>query len=86
MDHHSINRAWSLLISLSLASTAMAKLISNNTYVTYGALLVMAAAWIKARVILNEYLELKHAPFWRRGFGVALTLFMLAAAGLYLIA
>ncbi len=85
MTQKNITRAWSLLMALSLTSTAMAMLISNDTYVTYGAVLVLLAAWLKARIILGTYLELNHAPFWRRGFTAALTVFVLAAAALYLI-
>lgn len=85
MQSQTIIRAWVSLIALSLVSTGMAHLINNNSYVTYGVILVILVAWMKARIILGTYLELNHAPFWRRGFNVALTAFALAALGLYLI-
>ncbi|MBC7153389.1 MAG: nitric oxide reductase F protein [Rhodobacteraceae bacterium] len=46
--------------------------------------LILALAWLKARVILARYLGLAAAPFWRRGFEVALALFCLLLLGLYL--
>ncbi|MBA4491860.1 hypothetical protein H1S04_14065 [Paracoccus sp. S1E-3] len=49
-------------------------------------LAVLAFAGLKARIILSEYLELAEAPRILRGFTFALSLVLLAAAGLYLAA
>jgi len=38
--------------------------------------------WLKARLILGNYLGLDAAPFWRRGFETSLALFCLLLLGL----
>jgi hypothetical protein len=46
--------------------------------------LILAVAFLKARLILVRYLGLDRAPGWRRGFEGAIGAFMVLLAGLYL--
>ena len=83
-----LERAWIWLMGLSLAATAVAlgqPLLPNGATWLAG-LMVLAVAGLKARIILKDYLELAEAPQILRGFAFALSLFLLAAAGLYLAA
>lgn len=70
-------RAWLLLIALSAATTALALAGAPG-------LLILAIAWLKARLILGVYLGLDHAPSMRRGFDVVLALMLAGMGGLYL--
>lgn len=80
-------RAWTLLIAASAASTALALAVPGLTETTLMAAgaAILTLAWLKARVILSDYLGLRAAPFWRRGFGMVLALYMIGLLGLYLI-
>lgn len=74
------------LIGLSLGSTAIAALITTLTpeQRRIAGVVILFLAWAKARLILNEYLGLANAPFWRRGFGTVLGFFVLGLLALYL--
>lgn len=81
-------RAWALLIALSALATAVAVLRPANprwAVIAVGAM-ILALAWIKARVILNSYLELSAHPGPRRAFGAVLGTWALAALVLYVAA
>ena len=86
MLHDPLIRAWGWLIGLSLGSTVMAQLPlpPHLAAVTGAAILVLA--WAKARIILTRYLGLHAAPFWCRGFELALGFFCCLLLGLYLMA
>lgn len=76
-------KAWAMLLALSAASTALAA--SGFT----GAALVVPVlmlSGLKAHVILRDYLGLRVAPGWLRGFDLGLTLLLLGFAGLALAA
>lgn len=77
-------RAWLWLIMLSLAATAVSVWPWPVAFTPVAGTLVLGLAWLKARVILARYLGLAAAPFWRRGFDMALGLFCLLLLGLYL--
>lgn len=81
-----ITRAWMFLIALSLASTLVALLLPSlrGWPVQAAGLLILSIALAKAGLILDDYLELRSAPRWRRGFHAALTGFAVMAAGLFL--
>lgn len=79
-------RAWGWLIGLSLCSTAVSLWHWPATLTALAGALVLSLGWLKARVILGRYLGLEAAPFWRRGFDIALALFCLLLLGLYLVA
>lgn len=78
-----VTRAWIALLALSAISTALAASGLSGPVL---ALAVLPVAWGKAQVILWHYLGLAHAPFWRRGFGVALGLYMIGLLGLAIAA
>lgn len=82
-------RAWVALIALSLGSTALAALIARGDLAgaaTTGAgAAILGLAWAKARVILERYLGLAAAPFWRRGFSIVLALYGAGLLTLYLL-
>ncbi len=78
-------RAWATLIALSLGSTALAVGAIPPAWQPVAGAAILILAWAKARVILARYLGLAAAPFWARGFGVALGVFCLVLLGLYLV-
>ncbi|MDO5705345.1 MAG: cytochrome C oxidase subunit IV family protein [Paracoccus sp. (in: a-proteobacteria)] len=76
-------RAWLILIAASLGATAAAL---SPLPGRVAMVVVLALAWVKARVVLAAYLELDETPPIRRAFDLALALFMALAGLLYLIA
>ena len=78
-------RAWVWLIGLSLGSTAVSLWTWPPKLAALAGTLVLMLAWLKARIILAYYLGLVRAPFWRRGFNIALAIFCLLLLGLYLV-
>lgn len=74
-----LTRAYLALLALSAASTAVAASGLSGRWL---ALLVLALAWAKARLILNRYLGLAQAPAIARGFALVLGLFMALVMGL----
>lgn len=82
-------RAWVWLLGLSLLSTGLALLVDQRLSggaVTLAGAAILTLSWLKARVILSDYLGLRAAPFWRRGFGMVLAIYMLVLLGLYVAA
>ncbi|WP_244614841.1 nitric oxide reductase F protein [Pukyongiella litopenaei] len=79
-------RAWATLIALSLGSTALAVSAIPPAWQPAAGAAILILAWAKARVILARYLGLAAAPFWARGFGIALGVFCVVLLVLYLIA
>jgi len=77
-------RAWGWLVALSLVSTAISLGPWSPALVPLAGALILVVAWSKARIILARYLGLVAAPFWRRGFDLALGCFCLLLLGLYL--
>ncbi len=79
-----LTRSWGILIGLSLASTALAALVSlgHGGQVALAAILLLA--WIKAHLILKTYLGLGRIPNVLRGFDIVLALTMIAMLGLAL--
>lgn len=82
----SIFRAWTWLLLLSLGATFAALLHFAGLGRIAISGLVLSFSWIKARIILAQYLGLVNAPFWRRGFDMCLALFCLLIFGLYVSA
>lgn len=83
-----LTKAWMALIGLSAVSTLIALLLPrlDAQGMKAASAVILVIAWLKARVILSRYLGLVAVPSIRRGFGLVLALFMLAALGLYLAA
>ncbi len=82
-------RAWLWLIGLSLTSTLVAIAVDQRltgAAVTLAGAVILTLSWLKARVILSDYLGLRAAPFWRRGFGMVLGFYMALLLGLYVAA
>lgn len=79
-----ILRAWGWLVALSLGSTAITLWHWPPGLTVLAGMAILFLAWAKARVILDTYLGLAAAPFWRRGFGLSLGIFCLLLLGLYL--
>lgn len=78
-------RAWLWLIGLSLGSTTISLWHWPQGLGAFAGSVILMLAWFKARVILDQYLGLIHAPVWRRGFGLSLALFSLLLLALYLV-
>ncbi len=77
---------WLGLLALSLIATAVSlSLQAPGGWHALGGSVILALAWLKARLVLGRYLGLDQAPFWSRGFNIALALFCTLLLGLYLI-
>lgn len=83
MNGRALITAWLVLTGLSLASTLIASLPPLPGGPVVAGVVVLGLAWLKARVILSQYLGLIAAPAWRRGFGLTLALFCLVLGALY---
>ena len=70
-------QAWLVLLALSAGSTLAA---GSGLAGPMLALIVLALAWAKARVILGAYLGLQEAPLWQRGFDLGLALLLITMA------
>jgi hypothetical protein len=70
-------QAWLVLLALSAGSTLAA---GSGLAGPMLALIVLALAWAKARVILGAYLGLQEAPRWQRGFDLGLALLLITMA------
>ncbi|MBB4303280.1 hypothetical protein GGD81_002323 [Rhodobium orientis] len=87
MPRDPLLRAWTALIVLCLGSTAIAVAVGSGlskTALTAAGAVILTLSWLKARLILNAYLGLAAAPFWRKGFEITLALYALLLLGLYL--
>ncbi len=73
--------AW--LVALSLTTTLLARFAPGGVIWVSLAFLLLSA--IKARFILGGYLDLDASRFWLRGFSVFIGVFLMLAAGLYLL-
>lgn len=81
-------RAWLALVALSGIATAVALLRPDTPdwAATLAGAVILGLAWLKARVILDRYLDLADYPAARRGFGAGLGVFAVAALVLYALA
>lgn len=78
-------RGWAWLFAFSLASTFAAQGVEAGVSVPVTGTLILALAWLKARLILTRYLGLAAGSFWGRGFGMVLAFFMIGLLVLYLM-
>jgi hypothetical protein len=79
----SVTQAWIWLTGLSLGTTALS-LLAGRGEVWICLLFLVFSGW-KARIILVDYLELSKTRVWRRGFNALVIVFLIGAAGLYLL-
>ncbi|WBU62775.1 cytochrome C oxidase subunit IV family protein [Paracoccus aerodenitrificans] len=79
--------AWIRLVVLSLIATMLALLhpVLPGPLAKGSGMAILIVVWLKANIILSDYLELRQAPRIRSGFLFGLSLFLIAATGLYLI-
>lgn len=77
--------AWLILLLLSAVSTLLASGLLLLPPKLTGSILLLVALF-KARVILADYLALRNAPVWRRGFSVVIAGFVALLAALFLAA
>lgn len=85
MIHRALYIAWGTLIALSLVSTLLSVLGFGAHWPVVTGTAILVLAWLKARIILSQYLGLAAAPSWRRGFDFALAMLCLLMLALYLI-
>ncbi|MEX3007834.1 cytochrome C oxidase subunit IV family protein [Hoeflea sp. TYP-13] len=78
-------RSWGWLLALSFGSTAAALAVDTGDAGHVAGAAILMLAYFKARLILSHYLGLAEAPFWLRGFNLAIGLFMALLLALYLI-
>lgn len=74
-----LTRAWLLLIALSFATTVFAGVLPEASPIFVAVMLVLAG--VKSRVILSDYLGLRDAPTFQRGF----TMILIGFLGLVLL-
>ncbi|UWP88981.1 cytochrome C oxidase subunit IV family protein [Aliiroseovarius crassostreae] len=84
MTHSALNRAYLILLGLSVLTVLLTE-IRPQAGMGFVAM-VLALSGLKARIILLDYLGLRGAGSWQRGFNAFLILFLLVAFGLYLAA
>lgn len=84
MTRRSLYIALGTLVLLTLGSSLLSFSGGWAKWPVAAAVVVMALAWQKARIILGKYLGLVQAPAWQRGFDVALTGVCLLLLVLYL--
>ncbi len=85
MSNRTLYIAWGSLIALSLGATLLSLAGIWSIWPLAAGIAVLTLAWLKARIILSQYLGLAAAPFWRRGFEFALAALCLLLLGLYLL-
>lgn len=85
MNNRTLHIAWGALIVLSLGATLLSFAEIWAIWPIPAGIAVLALAWLKARIILSQYLGLVAAPSWRRGFEFALAALCLLLLGLYLL-
>jgi hypothetical protein len=85
MTRRTLYIAWGGLVALSLTSTLLSLPGVWAHWPAVSGITILVLAWLKARIILSQYLGLAAAPFWRRGFNFALAVLCLLMMGLYLI-
>lgn len=73
-----LTKTWSLLIALTVATTALAGL--DGRLAVAG---MLALAFLKARLILGRFLHLDTAPGWLAAFAVPIGIWLLLIGGLY---
>jgi hypothetical protein len=69
---HKLVMWWALLIGLTLVALETS-IISRSTYAAVAVIILIAM--IKVRIVVLEFMEVKHAPLWLRA---ALELWILA--------
>ncbi|WP_424943588.1 cytochrome C oxidase subunit IV family protein [Aliiroseovarius crassostreae] len=82
MTQAALTRAFLTLIALSVTTTVLTELRPQAGMGFVALVLILAG--LKARVILMDYLDLRSAPKWQRGFNAFLVVFLLTGFGLYL--
>ncbi|WP_282610957.1 hypothetical protein [Pelagibius sp. Alg239-R121] len=70
---------------MSLASTVAAFSVSAGLAGPFAGSVILLLAYLKARVVLAQYLGLSAAPFWYRGFKLVIGGYMLLLLSLYVI-
>ncbi len=83
MENRSLTIAFVTLLALSIGTAALTDILPQAG--TIFVVVVLTLSGVKARIILTEYLGLRHAPEFRRGFTAFLVAFLLAAFGLYML-
>lgn len=84
MKGDALKQAWAGLLGLSAITAALTALVDAGWLAPALSALVLIPALLKARLILADYLALRAVPDWLRGVMWVMSLFVLAALGLYL--
>ncbi len=83
MENVILNRAFIVLLALSVGTAILTDIHPQAG--TIFVVVVLLLSGLKARIILTEYLGLRAAPEFRRGFTAFLVAFLLGAFGLYML-
>lgn len=78
-------RAWAGLVALGGATSLAAAVVGQPPIPLVAAAVVLALAWLKARLILRRYLGLAAAPSWRGGVDAAIAAYLVLLFGLFVI-
>ena len=79
-------RSWVLLVVLSFGTTLMTLPELSGHWSRAAAAVVLILAGLKARIILQRYLELAASRFWTNTFDFAIAGFLLLAFATYMLA
>jgi heme/copper-type cytochrome/quinol oxidase subunit 4 len=76
-----LTRSW-LVMSMVVITVALVLAVAPGLPRPVWLVLIMAASFVKARLVLLDYLELRHADEWRVGAMAALVALLLVMAAL----
>lgn len=78
--------AWAAMSTLTLAAIFVGHAQSQASIGRWLAAILLAMTFVKASVLLAEYLDLRHAPAWNSGMRLALFALLAAIYGLSALA
>lgn len=85
MANRPLLSAWIWLVALSLTTTAASLGAGPILPAAVAGAAILIFAWFKTRLILARYLGLNRVPPLRRGFDLAMALYVALLLGLYLV-
>ena len=78
-------KAWAGLVALGAATSLAAAIVGPPPIPPLAAAVVLALAWLKARLILRHYLGLAAAPSWRGGVDAVIAAYLVLLFGLFVL-
>lgn len=78
--------AWIAMAALTLAAIPLGRALSQRPLAPALVIALMVATFLKARILLAHYLELRHARPWNRGLSAAVFGLLAILAALAILA